>query len=42
MDESGLFYKALPDTGLAKRLKSVKTVKNQKNDYGIFCVLEGM
>ena len=33
MDESGLFSKALPDTGLAKKtLKSVKAVRNQKND----------
>ena len=32
MDESGLLFKALPDTGLAKKLKSVKAVRNQKSD----------
>ena len=28
MNESGLFFKALPDNGLAKKLKSVKAVIN--------------
>ena len=32
MDESGLFFKALPDTGLAKKLRSIKAVRNQKSD----------
>ena len=33
LDESGLFFKALPDTGLAKKNpKSVKAVRNQKSD----------
>ena len=32
MDESGLFSKARPDTGLPKKLKSVKAVRNQKSD----------
>ena len=32
MDESGLFFKALPNTGLAKKLKSVKAVRNQKSE----------
>ena len=31
MDESGLFFKARPDTGLPKKLKSVKAVRNQKS-----------
>ena len=35
MNESGLFFKALPDNGLAKKLKSVKATY-----CGIFCVLE--
>ena len=39
MNESGLFFKALPDTGLTKKI-SVKVVKNQKSDFGVFCVLE--
>ena len=33
MDKSGLFFKALSDTGLAKKLKSVKAVRNQKSDF---------
>ena len=39
MDESGLFFKALPDTGLAKKLKSVKAVRNQKSEvlWHFFC-----
>ena len=32
MNESGLFFKALPDNGLAKKLKSVKAVINQNSD----------
>ena len=32
MVESGLSFNALPDTGLAKKTKSVKTVRNQKSD----------
>ena len=32
MNESGLFFKALPDNGLAKKLKSVKAVINRNSD----------
>ena len=30
MDESGLFFKALPDTGLAKKIKKYKSSKKSK------------
>ena len=36
---SGLFFKALADTGLAKKLKNVKAVRNQKSEalWHFFC-----
>ena len=34
MDESGLFFKALPDTGLGNKLKSVKA--NERNTVTFF------
>ena len=35
MNESGLFFKALPDNGLAKKLKSVKAVINRNSDLTV-------
>ena len=43
MDESGLFFEALLDTGLAKKTKKCKGGKKSKERptyCGIFCVLE--
>ena len=42
MDESGLFFKVLPYTGLGKKnLKSVKALRNQKNNLlWHFCVIK--